>query len=76
MAEECCKTNIFASAVSTVKDLAKDSTLAAEATRQTRVEMCERCDKFRSATRQCSQCGCFVDMKARFQVMQCPLGKW
>jgi hypothetical protein len=40
-----------------------------------RYKICEECDKFLKS-KQCSECGCFMPLKTRLNMAQCPLGKW
>ena len=40
-----------------------------------RLSLCNDCDKF-TKTRQCKDCGCFMDIKARLGSTSCPQGKW
>jgi hypothetical protein len=40
-----------------------------------RMKTCEDCDKY-LATKQCSECGCFMPLKTRLQHAVCPLNKW
>jgi hypothetical protein len=40
-----------------------------------RYKMCEECDMFLKS-KQCSECGCFMPLKTRLKMAQCPLGKW
>jgi hypothetical protein len=35
-----------------------------EAVKQERLQICEKCELFKSDTRQCSVCSCFMDVKA------------
>lgn len=41
-----------------------------------RLEICLSCDRLIKLTRQCKECGCFMDMKARLPHASCPIGKW
>jgi hypothetical protein len=41
-----------------------------------RMEICSGCEKFITVTKQCLQCGCFMNMKTRLLNAKCPLGKW
>jgi len=41
-----------------------------------RLEICESCDKFISATKQCRECGCIMPMKVKLANAKCPLNKW
>jgi hypothetical protein len=49
------------------------STIAHDVFR-TRLETCDGCDRRRD--NKCLECGCYLPIKARWRVMQCPLGKW
>lgn len=44
--------------------------------REGRVEICSLCPCFRISTRQCSECGCFVDVKAALEAETCPRDYW
>ena len=41
---------------------------------RSRIEICEGCDKLSKG--RCSECGCFVKMKAAWGSEECPIGKW
>ena len=41
-----------------------------------RINICEQCPLFRTNTRTCSMCGCFMDMKTKLLEARCPDGKW
>lgn len=41
-----------------------------------RLNVCEGCDRFLKATRQCLQCGCMMNLKTKLLHAKCPLGKW
>ncbi len=46
---------------------------------QTRLERaghCQRCEFYRRSTKQCSQCGCLVNLKVTIANESCPVGKW
>ena len=43
---------------------------------QKRLDICLGCDKLIKVTKQCIECGCFMDMKTRLPHAFCPLGKW
>ncbi len=47
-----------------------------QAVQESRIQTCLRCDKFDKSQRRCYECGCFIDVKVRFALEQCPLGKW
>lgn len=40
-----------------------------------RMEICRGCDRFEN-NRFCKECGCFMDLKAKIEVAECPLDKW
>ncbi len=40
-----------------------------------RLAICQTCE-FLTPDRKCSQCGCWVEAKARFRAQTCPAGKW
>lgn len=42
----------------------------------TRMNICEGCEFFRKSDKRCSQCGCFMEVKARFNKTFCPVNKW
>lgn len=65
----------------TLKDIAKDLIagklkLSEEELAAERVKMCEQCPHFKKIARQCSMCGCFIDMKAKVLLASCPADKW
>jgi peroxiredoxin len=39
-----------------------------------RLEICDQCDKRRGS--RCTECGCFLKIKARGRAFKCPAGKW
>lgn len=41
-----------------------------------RLEACTKCDQLDTKTSRCKACGCFVKIKARGAVWDCPQGKW
>lgn len=41
-----------------------------------RMSICEGCDRFIKATKQCRECGCIMTMKTRLSNASCPLHKW
>lgn len=58
--------DIFNKNVAKVADEVKDQRLA----------ICLECPRLIKATKQCKECGCFMDVKARLFDADCPLGKW
>lgn len=47
-----------------------------DATRVTRIAVCEQCAFFIVADRRCQKCGCWMEIKTRFRTAKCPEGKW
>ena len=41
-----------------------------------RMSICLQCPRLIKATRQCKECGCFMDAKTRLFEAECPLSKW
>jgi hypothetical protein len=41
-----------------------------------RMSICLQCPRLIKATRQCKECGCFMDAKTRLLEAECPLLKW
>ena len=41
-----------------------------------RFNICQACDRWKASTRQCKECGCFMDIKTKIKGSKCPLGKW
>lgn len=50
--------------------------LTDEHTYGNRMNICVQCPSFKSDTKRCSECGCFMEAKGRFKNVSCPLGKW
>jgi hypothetical protein len=46
--------------------------------RNERLSICYTCEYFKKISRQCGQCGCFLDAKTRYKESTCPLNepKW
>jgi hypothetical protein len=44
--------------------------------RDRRYDLCIDCPEFIRLTKQCKQCGCFMNLKTRLSNASCPLGKW
>ena len=47
-----------------------------DAISQKRLDICRSCDKFLKATTQCTECGCFMNLKTKLPNAECPLHKW
>lgn len=41
-----------------------------------KMKICIQCPHFRSATKQCKKCGCFMPLKVRLPGQKCPINKW
>ena len=41
-----------------------------------RRSICEECPRFLKATKQCLECGCFINLKIKLKDSTCPLKKW
>ncbi len=41
-----------------------------------RYETCATCPEFFSMTGQCKKCGCFMHLKVKLPMAECPLQKW
>jgi hypothetical protein len=41
-----------------------------------RISICKQCPHYIRMTKQCSQCGCFLSLKARLGGEECPVGRW
>jgi hypothetical protein len=41
-----------------------------------RMSICLKCPRLIKSTRQCKECGCFMDAKTRLFEAECPLSKW
>lgn len=41
-----------------------------------RYDICKACPELIKLTKQCKQCGCFMNVKTKLQEATCPLGKW
>jgi len=43
---------------------------------QGRLDVCVECPELIALTKQCKQCGCFMNLKVKLEAATCPLGKW
>lgn len=41
-----------------------------------RYAICLACPSLMKTTKQCKECGCFMQLKVKIQNATCPLGKW
>jgi hypothetical protein len=49
---------------------------ASEQIANTRYEICNGCPQLIALTKQCKECGCFMNLKTKLEKAICPLGKW
>ncbi len=61
-------------AKSTFNHVASGAHRAPDHVYKSRLEICNSCDKLHKS--RCSECGCFVSMKASWASEKCPLEKW
>jgi len=50
--------------------------IVSEADEAARLSVCEACPYFDHTMRQCNECTCFVDLKAKLSTEECPKGFW
>lgn len=41
-----------------------------------RLSICQECPNLVKLTNQCRECGCFMNLKVKFEDSKCPIGKW
>jgi hypothetical protein len=44
--------------------------------KQARLDVCAGCEFYKSDTKQCKACGCFLPIKTKWLANSCPKGKW
>ena len=49
---------------------------ASEEVIEERRAICASCNKYRSFTNTCSECGCVIALKTTVKIFECPLKKW
>ncbi len=76
MAEECCRRSFGASLRDSAAAVLKNPKLVSRAERKERLETCHSCDHYIEDSDQCDVCLCIMSIKASFEAMDCPLGKW
>ena len=77
--EDCCSRRLFplTSAIDSAKKLIESKgQKVTEEIYQERIRLCNNCPELRTSIRQCKVCLCFIDLKAKFEKMNCPLQKW
>lgn len=52
------------------------SLMVSEKTYKDRLEVCQSCSKFDKEQNRCFECGCYLPVKAKFILDDCPLNKW
>lgn len=57
-------------------DLLNSGNYTDRATRDTRMDICNGCDRLFKPTKSCKECGCFMALKTWIEVSVCPIGKW
>ena len=50
--------------------------MANTATTAQRIRICHHCEHYDKGQQRCKLCGCFVRMKARVALAECPADKW
>jgi hypothetical protein len=43
---------------------------------QARLDICRTCPFFVKNTQQCKECGCFMNLKTKLTLAECPQHKW
>lgn len=56
--------------------LAGDGVTVDESIYNSRMSICRECPLLIKETERCSECGCFMKVKAMFKKTYCPVGKW
>lgn len=41
-----------------------------------RIETCKLCEFYNPISRRCRKCGCFMQIKTRLRLANCPMGFW
>jgi hypothetical protein len=65
----------------TMKDVAMNAfsgkgVMTDEQTYDSRMSICSTCPSFKLDVKRCAECGCFMEVKARFANVSCPINKW
>ncbi len=58
------------------EDEENKSLLAPEEVYEKRMKICKKCPKYDEKQNRCIECGCYLPMKAKFALDDCPLNKW
>lgn len=43
---------------------------------ESRLDICRGCPRLIKNTQQCKECGCFMNLKTKLKLAECPLHKW
>jgi hypothetical protein len=57
-------------------DLINKNKYASENSQKERLALCSLCPEFIKTSKQCKQCNCFIEEKAKLNSFSCPLGRW
>lgn len=49
--------------------------VASKQTQKKRMDICDECPEF-SKKNICKKCGCFMKVKSKLALSECPIGKW
>lgn len=41
-----------------------------------RMNICTECEHFIKTTKFCDECGCYLPIKVRIPILNCPIDKW
>lgn len=54
----------------------KENMVVSDEEKERRLTICRECPHFRHKTTRCGQCGCFLNIKAKLAIVNCPIGQW
>jgi uncharacterized paraquat-inducible protein A len=57
-------------------DMLYPTRYADDATAKKRYDICLECPELTKHTKQCKKCSCFMMLKTKLELAQCPIGKW
>lgn len=57
-------------------DLLRPGEYGDEDVARSRYEICLECPRLIRTTKQCRECGCFMQLKVKLRDAVCPIGKW
>lgn len=57
-------------------DLLKPSEYGDDEVARSRYAICLECPRLIRTTKQCRECGCFMQLKVKLRDAVCPVGKW